>query len=468
MSSTIPGLTFLGGAGTVTGSKYFVETDRARVLVDCGLFQGLGELRRRNWAPLPVDASTIDAVVLTHAHLDHSGYLPALVRQGFTGSVYATANTIELAAIVLRDSAHLQMEDARQANEYGWTKHHPALPLYDDADVERVLARFRVLPFGEPRAIAPGVEARLHRAGHILGSAWAHLTLNDSGGGTRTVAVSGDLGRDTHPVLAPPEPFTGADVVLVESTYGNRHHEGPDAARQQFADVIASTLRRGGSVIIPAFAVDRTEVILHELRVAMATGLVPRVPVYVDSPMALRALRIYRSAIAAHSEEIRRDVLGNGDVFDTGTLRELHTAEESMQINSPKMPSIIVSASGMATGGRVLHHLAHMLPDPKHTVLIVGFAAAGTRARSLLEGVEQLKMHGRYIPVRAEIASVPAFSAHADADELLAWLRGAAGQPAMTYIVHGEPASSEMLAKRVAAELGWPSAVAKPDERVPL
>jgi metallo-beta-lactamase family protein len=461
-----PVLTFMGGAGTVTGSKFLADTGRAQVLLDCGLYQGTRELRRRNWEAFGSPAAGIDAVVLTHAHLDHCGYLPALWRQGFTGPVLATGYTAELAGIVLRDSARLMAEDAEHANAHGWSKHHPALPLYTEDDAERAIALITQVSPGQPVRVSPGAEVTLHHAGHILGSAWATLTIT---GGRRavTVATSGDLGRPGHPLLRPPEPFTGADVLLVEATYGNRKHS-PAAARGAFAATITRTLQRGGSVLIPAFAVDRTEVILRTLHELRSAGEIPAAPVLVDSPMALAALTVYQQAIADGSAELRAGILSDGaGALDPGHLRELRSVAESMTANHPAQPSLIVSASGMATGGRVLHHLRHLLPDRRNTVLIVGFAAAGTRARDLANGARVIKIHGEYVPVRAEVAEVDAFSAHADADDVLAWLAGAP-PPAASYVVHGEPAAAAALRDRIDRELGWTAAVPAYGERVVL
>jgi metallo-beta-lactamase family protein len=461
-----PVLTFLGGAGTVTGSKFLADSGRARVLLDCGLFQGARELRRRNWEPFGFPPAQVDAVILTHAHLDHCGYLPALARNGFTGPVLATGYTAELAEIVLRDSARLLAEDAEHANSHGWSKHHPALPLYTEDDVDQAVALITPVPPGQAVPAGPQADLMLHRAGHILGSAWAKLTLTGRRGPV-TIATSGDLGRPGHPLLRPPEPFTGADVLLVEATYGNRKHSAA-AAREAFAGSITRTLRRGGSVIIPAFAVDRTEVILRTLRELRETGDIPASPVLIDSPMALAALAVYQRAIAARSAELRAEILADGpQALDPGQLTELRTVTESMTANSPAQPSLIVSASGMATGGRVLHHLRHLLPDRRNMVLIVGFAAEGTRARDLASGARVIKIHGEYVPVRAEVVEVDAFSAHADADDVLAWLSGAP-QPAATYVIHGEPAAAAALRDRIDRELGWTAAVPDQAERVML
>ncbi|MBB5801209.1 metallo-beta-lactamase family protein [Saccharothrix ecbatanensis] len=453
-------LTFLGATGTVTGSKFLFDTGSSGVLVDCGLFQGLAPLRRRNWQPPRLELDRLDAVVLTHAHLDHCGYLPVLVRNGWCGPVYTTEGTADLAAIVLADSAHLMVEDARQANEGGWTKHKPALPLYDTDDAAAAIRLFHRVDHGTSLRIAHGVDLELGRAGHILGSSWAHLDFEG-----RTAVVSGDLGRQHHRVLLPPQPRPECDALLVESTYGDRAHDD-ERATALLADTIRRTAARGGSVLIPAFAVDRTEVVLIELAKLTRAGAIPDLPVFVDSPMALASLRVYRQAVAKSWPEVRPELLHTlEDPFDPGRLAELHTATQSMEVNNPHQPSIVISASGMATGGRVLHHLKQMLPDPRHTVLVVGYAAAGTRARQLATGAREIKIHGRYVPVKAEVQVLDAFSAHADADELLAWAAGGP-EPGTTYLVHGEPESSAILAARLATEHGWNAVVPRDGERV--
>ncbi|MCX4966102.1 MBL fold metallo-hydrolase [Streptomyces sp. NBC_00654] len=455
-------LSFLGGVGTVTGSKFLVESDHARILVDCGLFQGFADLRRRNWERFARNASDIHAVVVTHAHLDHCGYLPRLVRQGFRGPILTSARTARLAGIVLRDSARLQMEAARHANEHGWSKHRPAEPLYDDSDAEKAISFFDPVPIGDTVEVVAGTRLLLHHGGHILGSAWAHLTLEDG----HTLAVSGDLGRPGHPLLLPPEPFSGADVLLMESTYGDRRHD-QENARSEFASVIARTLARGGTMVIPAFAIDRTEVVLHELVRLRQQGALPNsVPVYVDSPMALAALDVYRDAVREQAAELRPDILAQGEgALSPEPFLAARTVQESIDINSVHGPAVIVSSSGMATGGRVLHHLHRLLPDPRNAVVVVGFAAAGTRARDLVEGARSLKMFGEYVPVRAEVADVPHFSAHADAAQILDWLRGAP-PPHTTYLVHGEPTASAALRERIDRELGWTAVVPRSGEAV--
>ncbi len=456
-----PTMTFLGAAGTVTGSKTLVDTGTCQVLVDAGLYQGLADLRRRNWAPLPIPAAAIDAVVLTHAHLDHCGYLPALVDQGFSGPVLATAETAELAEIVLRDSAHLQEEDARYAAQSGFSKHARPRPLYDTADVLRCLPMFRHVAYGEQVEACGSVQVRLQTAGHILGS--ASVLLEADG---RRVVVSGDLGRRHHPVLTPPPPPPECEAIVVESTYGDRMHGTDDVG--VLADVITRTADRGGVVVIPAFAVDRTEVVLEALTHLTAQGRIPRLPVFVDSPMALAALEVYRRAAERHAPGVRDDLGPDGSAFDPGDLREARTAEESRRLDDPHRPCVIISASGMATGGRVVHHLKRLLPDRRNAVVLVGYQAEGTRGRDLAEGARQLKMHGSYVPVRAEVVTIGAFSVHADADELVGWLSRTPRPPQAVYVVHGEAGASQALADRITAELGWLAVVPRLGERVQL
>lgn len=457
-----PTLTFLGGVGTVTGSKHLVETASAQVLVDCGLFQGVSALRRRNWDAPPIDWRRLDAVVLTHAHLDHSGYLPVLARHGWSGPVYATEGTARLAEIVLADSAHLQEEDARFANTRGWTKHHPALPLYDARDAARACALLEVVKHGETVRLNDDVSLTFGRAGHILGSSWAKLDI-DTAAGPRTGVFSGDLGRREHPLLRPPEKRPACDTLVIESTYGDRRHDPGAAELDRLAATIVRTAERGGSVLVPAFAVDRTEVLLSALTTLLSDRRIPRLPVVVDSPMALACLEAYRDAVDRHAPELRDSVTRS--TLDPGGIIEVHTAEESMEWNDPGSPAIIVSASGMATGGRVLHHLRHMLPNRRHTVAVVGFAAEGSRARQLADGATQVKIHGEYVPVRAEIATFEAFSAHADADDLVGWAV-AGPAPRTCYVVHGEQHSSVALAARLAREPGWLALVPTEGERV--
>jgi metallo-beta-lactamase family protein len=451
-------LTFLGAAGTVTGSRLLVEHDGRRLLVDCGMFQGERELRRRNWAPFPLPPSDVDGVVLSHAHLDHVGWLPRLVAEGFSGPVRCSPHTAELAAIVLRDAAHLQEEDAQYAASRGFSRHAPVLPLFDTAAAEKAIGLFEPVDFGVATTPVPGFAVRLHRAGHILGSSTVEVRA-----GGRTLLVSGDLGRPDHPVLRPPDPPPDADAVVVESTYGNRDR-GPRTL-DRFADALSRTLRRGGTVLIPAFAVDRTPVLLMALRELMRAGRVPRVPVHVDSPMAIAALEVYRRAVSAHTPDVR-ELSTVDDPFDPGTLRVARSVAESAALNAPAQPCVIISAAGMATGGRVVHHLVGLAPDPRNLILLAGFQVPGTRGRALLDGATAIKAYGRYVPVRAQVAGLDEFSCHADADEILAWLRGSPHPPAQCFVVHGEPAAAATLARRVGSELGWCAAVPRQGERV--
>ncbi|MEW1952602.1 MBL fold metallo-hydrolase [Terrabacter sp. NPDC080008] len=456
-----PALTFLGAAGTVTGSKFLVESGQTRLLVDCGLYQGERRWRSLNWEPPPVDPATVDGIALTHAHLDHCGYLPALVRGGFAGPVHATSGTAALAAVVLRDSAHLQEEEAEGARRGGWSKHDPPLPLYTVADAEKAIAALR--PLGDDPAVcvngAPGATVTFVPAGHILG---ASSVLVETGGSS--VLFSGDLGRPDHPVLLPRARPPAARTVVIESTYGDRAHAGVDPEHRVMADAIRRTIRRGGSVVVPAFAVDRTEVVLLAIADLVESGAVPDVPVWVDSPMALAALDIYRDP--AHAAEVRPEALDR--IRRLPGLRTAHTAEESIRLNTPGTPCIIVSASGMATGGRVVHHLRHLLPQARNTVLLTGYQAVGTRGRDLQEGARELKMAGRYVPVRAEVVTLDEFSVHADAGELLAWLDELPRPPESVHVVHGEPAAARALADGIRTRLDCAVSVPRHGERVLL
>jgi metallo-beta-lactamase family protein len=454
-------LTFLGGTGTVTGSRFLVEVNASRVLVDCGLYQGVKELRQRNWAPFPVPPSSLDAVLLTHAHVDHCGYLPRLVREGFHGPVYATPGTCELARIVLPDSGHLQEEDAAFANRKGYSKHHPALPLYTEADARAATSLLAAIGLREACDMTADVRAVLRPAGHILGSAIVELSLD----GGATIAFSGDLGRPSHPLLMPPDPLGAVDALVIESTYGDRRHD-EGSALDRLAEVVVRTARRGGTVVIPAFAVDRTEIVLFHLARLMRSGTVPTLPVYVDSPMALASLAVYRAAVRERWAELRPELLSQADPFDTGSLHEVHDVEGSKAIDRVDYPSIVVSAAGMASGGRVLHHLAVRLPDPRNAVVLVGYQAEGTRGRDLLQGARHLKMFGEYVPVRADVLELPALSVHADVDELGDWVATAPCPPGVVYAVHGEPAAAASLCSSLEARVGCPAVAPRYLERV--
>ena len=445
-------LRFLGGAGTVTGSRFLLTVAGKRILVDCGLFQGLKELRLRNWDKFPLDPKMLDAIVLTHAHLDHSGYIPLLCRDGFRGPIFATRGTVDLCRILLPDSGHLQEEEASYANRAGYSKHSPARPLYTEDDAWASMERFEAAAFDSPVDIAHGIRVTFRSAGHILGASTVSLEVD---GNPRTkIFFSGDLGRPSHPIFRAPETIGDADVVLVESTYGDRVHDDTESIRN-FEAAIARTIERGGVIVIPSFAVDRTEIILFHLRRLIHEGRIASIPIYVDSPMALAALRLYKDAIAKGGAEIRPEMVGRQELLEPGNLTEVHTPEESMALNARGGPMVIISASGMATGGRVLHHLAHRLSDKRNSIILVGYQAAGTRGRSLLDGAESVKMLGRYVPVRAEIVNVPAFSVHADRNEIIEWLRGARRRPEVAYIIHGDPPASEALRVAITQQLGW-------------
>jgi len=444
-----PLVRFLGAARTVTGSKFLIETPNARVLVDCGMFQGGKKLREMNWAEFPVDPATIDAVVISHAHLDHVGYLPALVRNGFNGYVWASESTGRLAGVVMADSGRIQEHDAERANRKGYSKHSPALPLYTEHDAVVASSMFRVALWEEQTRIADGISLRLTRAGHILGSASILLEFDD---GTAPLHVSGDLGRPGHPVLDPPDPPPSAGTIIMETTYGDTEHLAEDGTAE-LGEVIRRTAGRGGAVVIPAFAVDRTEVILVALKKLTEAGTIPEMPVYLDSPMARSALGFYVRAVAEGEHEVRDSIVGMPEIFNPGDLRITESVDDSKAINHVKPPYIVISASGMATGGRVLHHLKRVLPDSKSTVILVGYQAFGTRGRRLLNGEEEIKIHGEFWPVKAEIASVPAFSVHADRSELVDWLASAATPPERVIAVHGDPEAMESFSSVVGERL---------------
>lgn len=444
-------LRFLGAARAVTGSKYLLSWHGRNLMVDAGMFQGEKQLRLLNWRDFPVDPASIGDIFLTHAHLDHCGYLPALVRRGFNGTIWATKATIDLAEIVLRDAGHLQEQDAQDAKRGGYSKHADPQPLFDTQDVERTLPLFRELEIHTDIDLGDDLCVRAVRAGHILGSVSYRFWVKGYREGDNSVIFSGDLGRHDHPVLADREEPQGAAAVLVESTYGDRLHPDKAGEHDAMADAIARTIKRGGNVLIPAFAVDRTEVLLHELSEMIKQGRIPDdVPIWVNSPMGLSALDVYTDP--ANQDEIGPE-FKNGDFFDLPTLREARSKEDSIALNHPRVPSIIISSSGMATGGRVVHHLKEMLPDSRNSVIFTGYQAAGTRGRYLLEGAKQIKMYGRYVPVRAEIIQDAAFSQHADADGLMVWLKAMKPQPQVVYCIHGELDAAAALAKRIQDEL---------------
>ncbi|MGE0041552.1 MAG: MBL fold metallo-hydrolase RNA specificity domain-containing protein [Vicinamibacterales bacterium] len=444
-------ITFLGAARTVTGSKHLIEVDGYRVFVDCGLFQGLKDLRLRNWAPLPVDPASIHAVVLTHAHLDHSGWLPRLVANGFKGRIFCTQGTQDLCRLVLTDAGRLQEEQARDANRRGYSKHRPAMPLFTENDALETLTLLQPVGFDRRIPVAPGIEAEWINAGHLLGSAF--VAVRRAGRTDGGILFGGDLGRYGRPVLPDPRPAVAADVLLLESTYGNRDHP-PDDDGKALAEIVRTTAERGGKLIIPSFAIGRVEEVLYWLKKLEEEQRIPVLPVFVDSPMALGAMEYY----AKHARELDPDVRpARGEVcgFCTRRFQPVASVRESQEVVDRRGPAIVISASGMATGGRVLHHLARALPDERNTVLFVGYQAAGTRGRSLIEGAKQVKMFGQHVPVAATVAKLNGMSAHADASEILRWLRTFPAPPAMTHLVHGEPPAQDALKARIEAELGW-------------
>ena len=460
----MPTLTFLGAAGTVTGSKHLLDLGGHQILVDCGLFQGLKALRQLNWEPFAIPPAAIDAVILTHAHLDHCGYLPRLVAQGFRGRIFCTAGTQDLCSIVLPDSAKIQEEDARDANKHNYTKHEPALPLYTSQDAARTLTHLQPVGYDRPIPIVagkPDLTVEFLNAGHLLGSAYARVRFDG-----RTILFGGDLGRFGRPVLPDPSPVEAADVLLVESTYGNRVHEADDDG-VRLAGIVNDAVSRGGKLIIPSFAIGRVEEVLYWLRRLEQAKRIPVLPVFLDSPMATRALQFYSDRHDELDVEMK-PAAKNVSSFATERLTTVASPQQSKELVASKRPAIVIASSGMATGGRVLHHLEATLPDSKNTVMFVGYQAEGTRGRLLTTGAKAIRLKGRDVPVAAHIERLDSMSAHADANEILRWLSGFGRAPSMTYLVHGEPAAAEALKARIHAERGWPVHVARYKERVEI
>ena len=445
----------------MTGSKHLLDLGDRRILIDCGLFQGLKELRNRNWGAFPIDPARIDAVVLTHAHLDHCGYLPRFIAQGFRGRVFCTPATRELCTLVLPDSARIQEEDARQANRRHYSKHTPALPLYTEIDAARALTQLQPVGYDRPVPVAPGIEVDFINAGHLLGSAYARVRI-----GSKTILFGGDLGRYGRPVLPDPTPVTDADILLVESTYGDRVHERDDDG-ERLARIVTDIAARDGRLIIPSFAIGRVEEVLYWLKRLEDQHRIPVLPVYIDSPMAVAALQFYTERVSELDEDVRPAVRAI-KAFYTARMVTVASVQESKDLTASRTSAIVIASSGMATGGRVLHHLAAALPDPRNTVLFVGYQAAGTRGRLLCDGAKQVKVHGQFVPVAARIERLDSMSAHADAGEIMRWLSGFSGPPSMTYLVHGEPAPLQALATRISTEKQWPVHVPKYLERVDL
>jgi metallo-beta-lactamase family protein len=463
-------LTSYGAARTVTGSKHLLDVGGHKILVDCGMFQGLKELRERNWQPLPM---RVEAVILTHAHLDHCGLLPRLVQQGFRGRVFCTQATAQLSKIVMADAGRLQEEDAERANRKGYTKHKPALALFTEDDAARASTMFQPVGYDRPVPVAPGVTVEFLNAGHLLGSSFARVRIAD---GDKTILFGGDLGRYGRPVLPDPTSVPEADVLLLESTYGDRVHEKDDDAAK-LAEVITATAARKGKVIIPSFALGRVEELLYWIGLLESQKRIPELPVYVDSPMAREVLQEYRTRLNELDPEIshtatmnvphqrrERDVMA----FSTARLRVVASPKESQAIQESSAPAIIISASGMATGGRVLHHLEKCLPDERNTILFVGYQSVGTRGRQIRDGAQFTRMHGQEIPVRAHVASFDSMSAHADADEIMRWLGHFTKPPKLTCLVHGEPGPMDTLKARIERELSWTVKTPTQGERISL
>jgi len=464
---------FLGAAGTVTCSKHLISigpdsrgSGGFQALIDCGMFQGPKEWRERNWQDMPVPARKINAVVLTHAHIDHCGWIPRLVKAGFRGPIYATPATIDLCGILLPDSGHLQEEDAAFYNKFKKSKHDPALPLYTLEEAQASLQYFRAVQFGDNKQLCPEISFRFVRAAHILGSSMVELTLR-SNGQTRRLLFTGDIGRVRDQNVAPgkvvrsgPTEGETADILVMESTYGNRQHPTVDP-RPQLAELIRRTAERGGSVIVPAFAVERTQKFLFMLKELMQSGQLPAIPVFCDSPMAIKAVEVFMKHTEEYSEETRRLVGQYGSPIEWPGFTFASTAEQSKKISDVRFPSIIVSSSGMVTGGRILHHLSQRLPDPKNTVIFIGFQAPGTRGFIIKSGAREVKIFGDIVPIRAHVAAIEQFSDHADTPEMLQWLRTFPKKPPATYLVHGEPAASAQLRDTMTKELGWNVQVAQ-------
>jgi metallo-beta-lactamase family protein len=459
-----PTLQFLGAAGTVTGSKHLVRANGRQVLLDCGLFQGLKELRLRNWKKPIFDAVAVDAVLVSHAHIDHSGYLPLLLRHGFRAPIFCTSATADLLPVLLRDAAHLQEEEAETANRYGYSKHKPALPLFTVRDAEAALRLIQPRPYNQLFPVTQGFAAIFRHAGHILGSATIELQIGETNS-TRLV-YSGDLGRWNRPILRDPELVSEADTLLVESTYGDRIHAG--APEEELARIVREAVQRGGALLVPAFAVDRTQELIWYLRRLEEAKRIPSLPVYIDSPMAIDVTEIYSRHPEEHNLAMALLKKEHLSPLRCSQQHFARTPEESKAINHLQGPLIIISASGMATGGRVLHHLKLRLPDPRTTVLLVGFQAAGTRGRSLQQGATTIRMHGQNIPVRARVETLDGLSAHADREEIFRWLSGFRKAPRQTYIVHGEPGPAQSLAEAVQTRLHWNALVACDGEAVQL
>lgn len=449
-------LSFWGAAETVTGSKYLIETGGRRLLIDCGLFQGVKKLRRRNWRDLPLPPAEIDAVVLTHAHIDHSGYLPRLVDEGFRGPVYCTQATRDLLGILLPDSGYLQEEAAKYANKKGFSRHDPAEPLYTRGDADRALQWLEAVDFAQQFEPVEGVTCRFARAGHILGAARIELEAE----GTR-VDFSGDVGRPQDPLMLPPKPIADGDYMVLESTYGDRKHPKTDP-KQELAEVVGRTVRRGGVVVIPAFAVGRSQTLMYYLTELMKEDRIPEVPIYLNSPMAIDVTDLYLRHIDDHR------LSGPQTREMCASVEFTNDVEDSKRLNRLVHPAVIISASGMASGGRVIHHIKHYGPDAKNTILFAGFQAPGTRGDAMVHGAEEIKIHGEYVPIRAEVDNLEALSAHADYSEIGDWLEGVDHTPNRVFLTHGEPAAADAQRRYLRDRFGWDCHIPDLDETVVL
>jgi metallo-beta-lactamase family protein len=449
---------FLGAAGTVTGSKYLLRVGGRKILIDCGLFQGYKQLRLRNRSVLPIKPEEIDVVVLTHAHLDHSGYLPVLTRDGYAGPVFATVAARDLCGILLPDSGRLQEEEADYANRHGYSKHKPALPLYTEADAFRAMGRFVPVDYAEQIDLGPGVSMRMLPAGHMLGA--ASVRIEHAG---RSIVFSGDVGRPNDALLYPPAPFEGADYLVVESTYGNRLHEKVDPL-SVLEEVFKRTFARGGLVIIPSFAVGRAQTLMYMIHELKRSGrLAEHVPVYLNSPMAIDATRLYLK----HHEYQRLTAAQSREIC--ASVHAVATPEESRRLNEKtRGPAIIIAGSGMATGGRVLHHIRAFAPDPRNTILFAGFQAGGTRGADMVAGATEVKIHGDYVPIRAEVMNIDSLSGHADYEEMLAWMGAAKKAPRCVFVTHGEASAADMMRRHIEERLHWPAEVPEHMQRTVL
>jgi metallo-beta-lactamase family protein len=449
-------ITFLGATGTVTGSKYLLEGAAGRVLVDCGLFQGIKNDRLKNWKQLPFDVSTIDAVVLTHAHIDHSGYIPALVKQGFKGKVYASEATVALCHVLLPDSGHLQEEDARYANKRRFSKHQPAEPLYTEKDALKALKQFETVSFDKPKEILPSLSVTFRPAGHILGA--SSIKVSSEG---KNVVFSGDLGRDDDAIMYPPEPLDQCDYLIVESTYGDRLHHEEDV-ESALAEIINKTVKRGGTVLLPAFAVGRAQMLLYYVQKLIDEARIPTLPVYLNSPMAITATELF-----CRFNRLHRLSASDCAKIDKA-VTYVRTQQESIDLNANHYPSVIISASGMASGGRVLHHLKSLLPSDRNSVVFAGYQAAGTRGQKLCNGAQEVKIHGQNIPVNADVHSIDSLSAHGDYKDIINWLKTCPEPPKRVFVTHGEPASSDSMRCHINSMAGWSAEVPEYMDKIEL